>query len=255
MKFFKKYLGLFLGLIIFVSLELLFKKQFLVWWILCLNVFAVVIIYQQLIKTLEFKKKIILILSPVIFYVSSFLFLILIVPQAATIYKHTLVVLISIILGMNCSIWQRWFLWSRINQSYLQGNFQFLNLVSVFLSTAVFLNITFLLQVPFWFNQFLLAFIIIILTYQLLIIQCDFSVKAYLFLPILGLIFIELFWIVSLLPINFYSGAMLMALFFYLFSGLSLDFLSDQLKKNNFKKYIIISLVILILVLTSAKWF
>lgn len=64
----------------------------------------------------------------------------------------------------------------------------------------------------------------------------------------------ELFMVVSFLPTGFYTNAALLALFFYLFLGLSRARFTDQLTSVLVRRYVVIAVILFATVLGTAQW-
>ena len=109
------------------------------------------------------------------------------------------------------------------------------------------------------FFLFLRFFIVgvIALTFSAFDIFSLRSRLAYFYIAILVFVMIEVFWVVSLLPISVYSQGALVTLVYYVMLGVSRHYLIFGIKEFTGKiirRYLVISITGIILVLFTAKW-
>ena len=69
------------------------------------------------------------------------------------------------------------------------------------------------------------------------------------------LLMFELFWTITFLPLSALIGTIILAVLFYLFAGISLDFARKTLALRSFLEYVVVSMVILTVALITATWF
>jgi len=240
---------------IFLLLEVLLAQPFLVWFIFVLSVLGLIFSFWLLSGPKIKKDFFLFLISPVLFYIASFLFLIFLIPQINVFFKHGFILFISLVLGI---------LYFIICQSahnpeehylkVLSVLFEYLNLFTTIFSFSFFYNLVFFLNAPFWFVQFLTGVLMIILFYQIFWSNQFIAKKNIVFLPVMALVFMELFWAIGLWPINFYSRGLIMGIFYYLFSGLVRNHFSENLRKKIVQKYLAISFISLLIILLTSHW-
>ncbi|HLD81733.1 MAG TPA: hypothetical protein VJA22_00825 [Patescibacteria group bacterium] len=134
-------------------------------------------------------------------------------------------------------------------------------------------NISFFLNTStvFFLSDSLLAFILLLnldvvlsfliflaelwlLSFQTLWVSRINPIKATVYALVITIIFAELFWVFRFLPLDYTIVALIMAGFFHLLLNLSVFWIQDLWEFKLVRKYIIIGLVLLFVVLGTAQW-
>ncbi len=93
-----------------------------------------------------------------------------------------------------------------------------------------------------------------VLFYQAIWINKITWLKSWSYILINSLVIAEFFLVISFLPTSFYVNGIILATVYYFILGLSRSYLLDKFEKKIIKKYIAVVLIVLIIVLGTARW-
>ncbi|PIR67034.1 MAG: hypothetical protein COU51_00745 [Parcubacteria group bacterium CG10_big_fil_rev_8_21_14_0_10_36_14] len=135
--------------------------------------------------------------------------------------------------------------------SFLRIN-NLMNVVSIFFLSASFYGIKTFIQLHLW----LLSIIFFIFSLGLIYGPLwTLKKKTKIIIPemlIAALIITELFTAIQFLPIGFYASGALVGILYYILSGVLINYL--KYKKIVYRRYIIVGLILLFLILFTARW-
>jgi hypothetical protein len=130
-----------------------------------------------------------------------------------------------------------------------------LDLITVFFVASSLFSLLVFLGISSWFIIIIFAVIMLILSSQISWVSEANLSEVLPFLLVISLGVTEIFWAVSFLPTSVYVGGLIVALSYYLMSGISRNWLLGIKEGKVVKRYLLISSIILVIVLLTAKWF
>lgn len=254
MKFFNRTIPWVVSLAVFIIVERIFvlPKQiyFLVPIILGLVFLAVWQLAGRKFKETRFW---LLVLTPLCFALGGSLFLSFLQGR---FIKHFFALFLALALGIFLEVIYSKF-HNRIKyQPHSLENISFnLNIITVFFIASGFFSLITFLGFSFLFFWLLFIVIILLLNYQIIwLAGSRFSIGGW-YLFIITLIMAEVFWAVNFLPTSIYVNGLLLTISYYLLAGLSRNWLLDIKEFKVVKRYLFTSLIILVIILITAKWF
>lgn len=129
------------------------------------------------------------------------------------------------------------------------GNFTaFYFLASAIYGFQVFLNIS------VWILIIFLIFITALMVYQTVWINRIDRQIGFFYLLIICLVLAQLGWAISFLPLSFYILGLIMAIYYYILTGISRYHMQKKLENKIVKLYLGFGLISLIAVLATARW-
>ncbi|RJR30872.1 hypothetical protein C4569_03750 [Candidatus Parcubacteria bacterium] len=140
-------------------------------------------------------------------------------------------------------------------QLYGFQNFSnYFNLITVFLIYSSFYGYIVFLRVPLWPLLIAVA-VVTFLVLEELMWASEINLKrSWLYNLVTVIIIAEGFWTVAFLPSSMYVDGLILTVIYYLLSGVFLNKLLGILDNSVIRRYVIISVIILAVVLMSAKW-
>jgi uncharacterized membrane protein len=107
--------------------------------------------------------------------------------------------------------------------------------------------------------QIWLLSLILVAFLSLLILQSFWANKLktkirFIYLLILNIIILEIFWGLFFLPTNFYVNSLILTIFFYFSWGIFKSKLKEKLDKRSLQRYLIISIILLLLAIMTSSW-
>jgi len=191
-------------------------------------------------------------LSPLFFVVAIFGFLVIL---ESTWWQQVLVWLSAVvILATLQNLFDRFYR----GASYSARSFEIIsnniNTLSIFVLTTVLYSLIVFLNWAVYVVAILLLACCILLFYQSMWIAGLKLGQSWLFILIDSLVMIELFWVLNFLPNTFYIKALVLTVVYYSVINLSRNWLLKILQPEMIKRYLIVSLSILVLVLATAQW-
>jgi len=169
--------------------------------------------------------------------------------------RHLIIFILVFILGLYLENIYLFFYYPAFYQIESLENFSaFLNLLIFFL-LAINLNT---LNVFLNFQIWLLSLILVAFL-SLLILQSFWANKLktkirFIYLLILNIIILEIFWGLFFLPTNFYVNSLILTIFFYFSWGIFKSKLKEKLDKRSLQRYLIISIILLLLAIMTSSW-
>jgi len=129
-----------------------------------------------------------------------------------------------------------------------------LDLLAIFFAASSFFSLMLFLNTNFWLLALLFVGIGFLAAGQLIWASGLTLAVGWPPAAILVLLTGEVFYVVSFLPTSVYVNGLIVALAYYFFSGLIRNWLLDIRESLVIKRYLIVSLVCLIIILLTAKW-
>lgn len=129
-----------------------------------------------------------------------------------------------------------------------------LNILIIFFLGATGYGLTLFLQVPFFLLALLFFLLTLFVVYSMFWVSKIEHQRALVYALAGAVILTELFLASVYLPTGFYTNAMLLAVFIYVFLGVSRAHVLEKLTKPVLLRYVALASFVLVLVLGSAKW-
>lgn len=271
----KKLNSLFFALTMFVLLEILTRCPKLIWITSFIAFIALFFfIWKIFPKDIAIRKKLrsnrsfifkitkaldifteeknyLFLVSPIFLLCGAILFLMFlkdgILIHAAILLFSFIFFLFSESLSANFYDYQR--------QSYpLENVLTSINLLALFLIYShIFLFLT-LFHFSLWIMLLILILTTFISTFQLFHAYKIASKINYFYSIITVIIILEIFWSIMFLPTNFYVNGLILINVYYIIIGMSYFYFTEALTKARIIRHLLISLIIIIITLATAKW-
>ncbi|MBN1778948.1 MAG: hypothetical protein JW816_01890 [Candidatus Buchananbacteria bacterium] len=136
----------------------------------------------------------------------------------------------------------------------LENISNYLNVFAVFLLFSGFFGLQLFLNFNIWSILLLGGVALFLLTFELFYVSNLSFTKSRLAILIIILVSLEVCLAVNYLPTSIYVDSLIVTLTYYLMSGLARNWLLNIKEKRVIIRYVIITLVCLVLILFSAKW-
>jgi len=239
-------------LISFSGLELIMMDISLLKWSLPVTGSLVLLFIFWLVKFKIWQKESLAkIIVPVLFYAGGMSLLLLIPsPQIAHLFSISIALVFTFIVrNLNSEAIRRGenFDGFRFNDAFL--------LACAFLIFSSFFGFYIFLYLSSWILAIILPILVMILVYQYFWHEGFLDKGINLYIPVVGLIFAEISWALTFWSTGFMSRAAVLFVFFYCFIGLVKLYVSQRLVFKTARKYIMVSVVVLALILSTTKWF
>ncbi len=144
---------------------------------------------------------------------------------------------------------------SRYQSFSLEHVTSLLNLLSIFFFSSFAFAARLLIQTPLSFLMFFFFLLSFFLLYGVLWVTKAETFSSRLYALFGAAVLTELFSVLTFFPTGFYTNAAFMTIFSYAFFGLTRTEALHKLSGTVVKRYLITSILLLILVAASSKWF
>jgi len=138
---------------------------------------------------------------------------------------------------------------SSLSNFFLYGNF----LVIFFIGSSAFAFQSFI-DISAWVIMIIIIFIIAIILFEILKINNIDKEKIFFYVAIGSLIIAEIYWALSYMPFNYNILGFLLAVCYYVLSDLTRITLKNNISKIVVRRYVIFSLISIIIILLTATW-
>lgn len=254
---------LFLIFIFVLSgLELLSIKQYLIWWILPV---LSLIILLGILHSIKFNikqwnqkekgwKNLNFVLLPFIYFISIVLVLLFI---KGGFFRHFYIIGCSVLFWLllyNIKKAANHLIILNIERSNLSYINDVVTLVSAFLVYSGVFGFYVFFNWPTWLLIFILTITTIFLSYQFFWFSNLFSTKTEFYILILGLIILEVSWVLSFWVAGFFVRGIVLFAIFYVFIGLTQHYFKNTLNKKVVGEHLFVSFLVILAVLMTAKW-
>ncbi|MEA2064927.1 MAG: hypothetical protein U9O66_01350 [Patescibacteria group bacterium] len=141
------------------------------------------------------------------------------------------------------------------SQSYpLENVLTGINLLALFLIYSHIFLFLALFHFSLWIMLPFLILTTFVSTFQLFYIYKIARKINYFYSIIATIIILEIFWSIMFLPTNFYVNGLILINVYYIIIGMSYFYFTEVLAKARVVRHLLISLIIIILTLATAKW-
>lgn len=262
----KRYLSFLLGIITFVFLEIFFffsptitdklllHKIMLAWFLFYTAILILSLWYLQKNKLQDIKQKIAFFVLPVILVVNWVSFLIYL--DFGKIFLH----LMALLLGV--AIWlyiESFFLKHYFARFYKLHSFE--NMAEEIIIAASFLIFVNFFSFKVYVDWSYYKLFIMVAVILLLLACAQFAFNnllnkknSLIYLIIIPFLSLEFLFASTFLPTNFYSLALINALFFYLFMVFSRHHLAEKFSVKMARRYLLLIAILLIFILIVSRW-
>ncbi|MFH1838181.1 MAG: hypothetical protein ABH808_01640 [Candidatus Kuenenbacteria bacterium] len=236
--------------------------------IIYFSILVLLIIFFSLAKLYSWKLKSknfwYFLITPFLFFISSILFFIFL--EGHFFLKC---IIISLFVVLQWFIYKNIFFLLKKPEKYqpntIRNIFNFINLISIFFFANGFYALIIFIGIPVWLLTSILFLIVFLYLFQFFWINKIPEKKALFFALILGLVFIEIFFIISFLPTSFYVNGLILTLIYFNIKNISKKYFLNSIKlkddqpptkiiKREVIQYLIINILILALILGTAQY-
>lgn len=254
MWFINRFIPVACALVIFVLLESIIKSPRLIYALAPLALVLVFLTVWQLTgRKLKNGKLWRFLIAPLIFIAGSLLFL----SFLEGFYLRQFLCLISAgLLGIFLEMAYLWF-YSRpkYQPNALENISAHLNLLTVFLISSSASSLIIFINFPFWPLILIYTLLVLLLTYQLCWVDNIIFPASWPYIIVVTAATVEVFLAVSFLPTSAYVSGLIVALIYYLTTGLLRNLFLGVKEKKVIKRYLLISLAVFLVIIITAKWF
>jgi len=99
-----------------------------------------------------------------------------------------------------------------------------------------------------------LLILVLVISYQASWINKIPINKAFIFIMFIGLVMLEVGWSISFLPLNYKATGLILAICYYILSGITWIFVNGTLDKRALKLYLSFGFIGIFLILLTARW-
>jgi len=254
MKFINRIIPWVAAVILFAVLENLLKAPKQIYWLTLVSFLVIILgVWQLTNRRLKDEKFWYLIVTPLFLFAGGLFFLSFLEGR---FFKQFFVIVLSVLVWVFLQVvFLKFHLRAKYQAYSLENIATHFNLITVFLIASSFFNLTIFLGVPAWLLVIIFAIINILLIYQLVRLSDIALAVGWPYVVVITLIAAEIFWAVSFLPTSVYINGLIVTIVYYLITGLARNRLLGVWQKQVIKRYLLISLISLAVVLLSAKWF
>jgi hypothetical protein len=128
------------------------------------------------------------------------------------------------------------------------------NFLAFFFFVSFIYDLESALNLPAWPLMLMITLVSALMIYQGFWASGLKSNLNFLYIIIGALVLLELAWSISFLPLNFNIAGLILAICYYMITGLTKFHLSDKLDKKIIKTYLISGLASIFLILLTARW-
>jgi len=128
------------------------------------------------------------------------------------------------------------------------------NLLIIFFSATSIYWLQSFLGLPVWLLMLCLLILVLIINYQASWINKIPIRKAFIFIMFIGLVLLEIGWSISFLPLNYKATGLILAICYYVLSGITWIFVGGTLESRATKLYLSFGFIGILLILLTARW-
>ncbi|NUM25093.1 MAG: hypothetical protein HUU49_00545 [Candidatus Buchananbacteria bacterium] len=223
-------------------------------WLIGMALALVILGVWQLMDRQIFNKRFVeLVTTPVLFLGSGILFLSFL---QGNLLKQAVILILALLIGIYLEvILFRFQIRPRYQPHSLDNISTHLGLLALFfLSSGLFSLIVFL-GLPLWSAALIFGGGCLLLTSQLLWVSETTFVRSWQFVFVISLVAMEVFLVVGFMPTSINVNALIVSLGYYLMDGLARNWLLGIKEKKVIRRYLLIAVFSLIIILATAKWF
>lgn len=262
----KRYLSFLLGIITFIFLEIFFffsqtitdklllHKIIFVWFLFYISILILSLWYLERNKLQDIKQKIAYFILPIILVLSWGSFLVYL--DFGKIFLHLLALFLGVVIWLYVESFFLKYYFARFYKFHSFENMS--EEIIIATSFLVFVNFfNFRVYIGWgYYRLFILSGIILFFLCWTQLVFNNFlsKKKSLIYLIIVPFLGLELLFVSTFLPTNFYSLAMINSLFFYMFMVFSRHHLLEKFSVKMARRYLSLSAILLIFILIISRW-
>lgn len=254
MKFINRIIPLLATLVVFVLFEQLLKTPKQIYWLSGFTFLVVILsVWQLNNRQLKNGKFWYLVITPVLFLAGGLIFLSFL--EGRFFKQFFLVVFAVLIWAFLEVVFLKFHLRAKYQTHSLENISTHLNLITIFLIASGFFSLIVFLGISTSLLIIIFAIVNTLLVYQLIKLSDVSLVVGWPYILATVVVITEIFWAVSFLPTSVYVNGLIVTIIYYLITGLTRNWLLGVREGKVVKRYLLISVISLVIVLLSAKWF
>ena len=254
MKFINRIIPLATALIVFILFEQLLKEPKQIYWLSFFSFLVVILsIWQLNNRQLKNGKFWHLVITPALLLGGGLIFMSFL--EGRFFRQFFLLVFAILIWAFLEVIFLKFHFRAKYQTHSLENISTHLNLITIFLVASGFFSLIIFLGVPVSLLIIIFAIVNALLVYQLIKISDVIFVAGWPYILATVVVITEIFWAVSFLPTSVYVNGLIVTIAYYLITGLARNWLLGVRESKIVKRYLLISVISLAMILLSAKWF
>lgn len=136
----------------------------------------------------------------------------------------------------------------------LENIYSYGSFLAFFFVSSLIYGLESFLNIPIWPMMMALVFIAGLIVYGVMRANGIKTGEVLIFILISSLVLVELAWSISFLPLNFNIAGLILALCYYMFTGLARHHFLEKLDKRITKLYLLSGFGSIIILLLTARW-
>ena len=251
MKFFNRIIPALAALLIFILLEQMLKTPEQLIWLVALTLAVTVLsVWQLADQGFKDKKFWWLLTTPFFLLLGGISFLSFL--EGVFLKHFFFLILVVLIWSFLEVVFLRFHFRPKYQAYSLENISTHLNLITVFLTASSLFSFVIFLGLFWWLAIGVFIVIVLLLAHQS--IETD-SFAGWPYVLVITLLTTEIFWAVIFLPTSVYVNGIIVTIGYYLITGLIRNWLLEIRGKKVVFRYLLISVICLIIILVTAKWF
>lgn len=131
----------------------------------------------------------------------------------------------------------------------------FFGIFSLFFIYSTLMSAVLLLNFPLVLASLIYATVVLLVVYEYLWIVGVESIKSFIYGLVVAFAFLQFFWSLNFLPVDFFTLTFVMTIFFFvIIKIITFRFQEDDFSFQRIRKYIIIGLLMILLVFLTTRW-
>jgi len=254
MKVINRIIPVLIVLAIFFLFEQLLVMPKQIYWLMPLALVLIILSVWQLTGRKLFSPNFWQILStPLLLFIGALLFFIFLEGQ---FFKQVFIICLIILFWAFFEVvFLKFHLRTKYQAYSLENIIIHLNLVAIFLIASGFYSLAVFLGFSWLILLIIFIAINVLLNYQLVWTSGKSLIAGLPYIVVITVLISEIFWATIFLPTSIYVSGLIVAVSYYLLSGLVRNWLLEIKEGKVIRRYLLISILALIIILATAKWF
>ncbi|OGY44903.1 MAG: hypothetical protein A2729_03935 [Candidatus Buchananbacteria bacterium RIFCSPHIGHO2_01_FULL_39_14] len=248
------FIPVFTPILILILIEILLQKPRQIYWLVPFACFLIILsLFQLTGKKIKNEKFWRYLITPILFFLSGTTFFVFL---DGIYFRQGVAIALVIALAVYLEVIFLWFCERLKYQAHSLENISVhLNLVTIFLTASSLVGLVIFIGLPLWLMIIIFVFFVTLLNYELIWSSGVAPKLGWLYSLVITLAMTEIFWAVNFLPTSVYVDGLIISLSYYLITGLARNWLIGVKEKKVIKRYLFVSLICLLIVFLTAKWF
>lgn len=253
MKFLNKIIPWSTSLIILIFLEMILSSPQRIYYLGFMGLAVILLAVWQLAnRRLKNKQFWLILLTPILLYIFGLIFVSFL---AGSFLKH------FFSFGLAAGLWiflkdvfLRFHSKSKYQIHSLENISTHLGLITVFAASSSLFSLSIFLGLPVWLIFVIFSLLAFLLNYQLILVSNSKVQTGWPYIVVITIVLAEIFLAVSYLPTSVYVNGLIVTVSYYLMNGLARNWLLGIKTKQVVQRYLLISMITVIIILLTAKW-